>query len=178
MKDQHDGIEELDNQLPNWWLGTLYGTIAFAVIYGIYYTLGGGPSQTEELAHEQARWESVYARPESVKVLTKPELVAIFKDPARQAQGQAVFRAKCAACHGSQGQGGIGPNLTDRFWLHGGKPLSILKTITSGVPEKGMPPWGSILSQDEIHDAAAYIRSLAGTSPPNPKAPQGEPEQD
>jgi cytochrome c oxidase cbb3-type subunit III len=97
-----------------------------------------------------------------------------LRDAAVRKRGQESYQAKCAACHGTQGQGGIGPNLADEYWLHGGKLIEIVATITDGVPAKGMPPWGPVLSPEEIQSAAVYIRSLLGTNPPNAKASQGE----
>ncbi|MGZ3749173.1 MAG: c-type cytochrome, partial [Pseudobdellovibrionaceae bacterium] len=101
-------------------------------------------------------------------------LTAAMKDPKVAAVGAATFSTKCVSCHGPQLGGLIGPNLTDNFWIHGkGTRMDIVKIIRSGVPEKGMPPWESLLSKDEVYGLAAYIISKKGSNPANPKAPQG-----
>ena len=101
------------------------------------------------------------------------ELRALLSLPARVQAGKSIFQVRCASCHGAEGQGGIGPNLTDDYWLHGGKMTEIRDTVTRGVPEKGMPPWGALLKKDEIHSVVAFIKSIRGSQPPNAKAPQG-----
>ncbi|MGZ3696760.1 MAG: cbb3-type cytochrome c oxidase N-terminal domain-containing protein [Bdellovibrionota bacterium] len=173
--DRHDGIEELDNQLPKWWLYLFYLTIVFAAGYFAYYSLGSGPTLRQE--YERVRNEeelASLAKSASVKVASEEELRALLKSSERVHAGQGIFQARCVACHGSAGQGGIGPNLPDDYWLHGGKMTEIVHTVTQGVADKGMPPWGPLLSQDEVHSLAAFIKSIRGTHPPNPKAPQGE----
>ena len=171
----YDGIEELDNNLPKWWLGILYGSIVFAAGYFGYYVIGNGPGLNKQYETDHAKAEyDAYLRGGGKKGVSEAELLAVFKNPDRIKRGHAAFQARCIACHGAQGQGGIGPNLTDDFWLHGGKLTEIVKTITDGVADKGMPPWGPILKEDEIQSLAGYIRSLHGTNPPGAKAPQGE----
>jgi cytochrome c oxidase cbb3-type subunit 3 len=171
----YDGIEELDNHLPNWWLATLYGSIVFAIAYFGYYVIGDGPSLVQE--YEHARQESQYAaylRGDGNKGPTEEQLLAVYKDPGRRKEGQAVFAARCVPCHGDHAQGGIGPNLTDDYWLHGGKLVEIAHTVSNGVADKGMPPWGPVLKDREIESVVAYIRSLRGSNPAGAKAPQGE----
>jgi cytochrome c oxidase cbb3-type subunit 3 len=174
----YDGIEELDNRLPNWWLGTLYGTILFAIGYSAYYLVGNGPTLVRE--YERDRDEALYAEylkgGDKKKGPTEEALLAIFKDDGRRKEGQGVFSSRCIACHGDHGQGGIGPNLTDEYWLHGGRLVQIAGTITAGVAEKGMPPWGPILKDREVESVVAYIRSLKATHPAGAKAPQGQKE--
>jgi len=170
----YDGIEELDNRLPNWWLGTLYGSIIFAIGYFGYYVMGNGPSLVKEYEKSRADAEyAAYQRGDKKKVPTETELLAVFKDTNRRKEGHAVFAARCVACHGEHGQGGIGPNLTDDYWLHGGKLTEIAHTVTEGVLDKGMPPWGPMLKESEIQSVVAFIRSLHGTNPAGAKAPQG-----
>ena len=171
----YDGIEELDNRLPNWWLATLYGTIVFAIGYFGYYVMGSGPSLTQTYEREHAAAEyAAYLRGDTNAGPTEAELLAVLKEPVRVREGQGVFSARCVACHGDHGQGGIGPNLTDDYWLHGGKLAEIAKTVSKGVPEKGMPPWGPVLQDRELRSVVAYIRSLRGSNPAGAKAPQGE----
>ncbi len=173
----YDGIEELDNQLPNWWLAMFYLCIAFAGFYFVYYQIGEGPGILSEYQHDHLAAEN--ARVElAAKQNTgddTPALIAAAKDPTRITAGRAIFQGKCVACHGAEGQGVIGPNLTDEFWIHGGKLAEISHTISVGVLDKGMPPWGTILKTDEIQSVVAYIHSIQGTHPANAKGPQGTP---
>lgn len=174
----YDGIQELDNPLPRWWLLTFYGAIAFSIPYFIYYSILGGPTLVDEYHKEESAKELVRLA-ESAKFRTpdEKELTAILADVSRRKAGGEVYSSKCASCHGTAGGGGIGPNLTDAYWLHGGKPAQIVTTITKGIPEKGMPPWGGALKPEEIYSTVSYIRSLHGTNPAGAKAPQGEKEE-
>jgi len=171
----YDGIEELDNSLPRWWLYTLYGTILFSVGYFAYYVVGEGPTLVKEYEHEKYQIEVAdLSKANLVKVASENELRELLKNKDNINSGKSIFEVKCVSCHGSRGEGGIGPNLTDDYWIHGGKMTEIVQTITQGVLDKGMPAWGSILKQDEIHFVSAYIKSLRGTHPPNSKGPQGD----
>jgi cytochrome c oxidase cbb3-type subunit III len=98
----------------------------------------------------------------------------LVSDAKVLAEGKEIFTGKCVACHGALGEGGVGPNLTDEYWLHGGTINDIFKTIKNGVPEKGMISWKATLKPNEIQSVSNYIASLAGTTPPNGKAPQGD----
>lgn len=169
LDHDYDGIQEYDNPLPNWWLTTFFGTIIFAFIYYLHYTFGGGPTLTQEL--ETAMKDMPKA---TEKVWDEGDLQSKMT-PEAVAKGKAVFAAKCAACHGPEGQGVIGPNLTDKFWIHGkGHRSDIIQTITKGVTEKGMPSWSGMISDDEIMQVAGFVYFLRNTHPANPKAPQGE----
>lgn len=173
LDHDYDGIQELDHPLPFWWLGILWGTVIFSVFYVAYYMVGSGPSLEDELLVDLKKIEDV--RPKNTADLFSNEtIVAHLKDAGQLAQGKEVFASKCAACHGPNGEGLIGPNLTDNFWLHGsGAPKDVAMAIYDGVAEKGMPPWGPVLSTDELINVTAFIRSLHGTEPTNAKAPQG-----
>ncbi len=175
-KHVYDDIVELDNQLPRWWLWTLYLTIAFAIPYFLYYTLGSGPTLVEEYEKARnARELALLASGPKPRALDDDELARIADDPAQAKAGHALFAVRCVSCHGAASEGGIGPNLTDRFWIHGGKLSDIALVITQGVPDKGMPPWGPLLKPEEVHALVAYVRSVAGTNPANAKPPQGNP---
>ncbi len=176
---EYDGIQELNNHLPRWWLATFYGAIAFSVVYIAYYHIGPGPNQAQELAAELQAIEM--AKKADTKADDGPSeetIAAVVKDPAKLASGKAAFVAKCSSCHGPEGQGSIGPNLTDAYWIHGGKTAEIVKVVADGVLDKGMPPWKAAMTPDEFVSVVAYVKSIRGTKPANPKAPQGELESE
>jgi len=170
----YDGIEELDNSLPRWWLLTFYGTIIFSAFYFFYYSMSDGPTLTQEFQKNIATLEVTQAKSSGEGEVDETALLAAVKSPDKQKHGKEVYQTRCASCHGADGQGGIGPNLTDNYWIHGGKPAEILATITNGVGDKGMPPWGPMLSQDDLQSLVAFIKSIHGTTPPGAKAPQGD----
>ncbi len=175
LEHDFDGITELDNPTPVWFNAMFYGTILFAAAYLLnYHVFNWSPLQDEEYAIEMKS-----AEVEKVAFLAKAgnlideNSVKASTDGAVIAAGKAVYTQNCIACHGQQGEGTVGPNLTDEFWLHGGTVNAIFKTIKYGVPEKGMIAWEKTLTPKQTSDVANYILSLKGTNPPNPKAPQG-----
>ena len=178
MEHEFDGITELDNPTPAWFNWLFYGTIFFGVLYLLnFHVLKWGKLQDEEYAVEVQQAEA------AKKAYLEKSGNNIDENTAKENQdaavisaGQAIYAANCIACHGDKGQGTVGPNLTDEYWLHGGSINNIFKTIKYGVPEKGMISWEKTLSPKQIEDVANYIISLKGTNPPNPKAPQGEKE--
>lgn len=173
---EYDGIKEFDNPLPGWWLITFYATIIFAFIYVIHYEFGGGPTLSQEL--EVAMKEVQAAKPAASAAPQESEedLMKKAQDPKFLAMGAEIFTGKCASCHGNELQGLIGPNLTDKYWIHGkGKITDMLTVIKAGIADKGMPPWDGILKQDEMIAVSGFILSKKGSNPANPKAPQGEP---
>lgn len=175
LDHNYDGIQELDNKLPPWWVYGFYATIIFAVVYMFYYHLGGGGmSSHEAYAAEmaQAKFEKdEYMRKNALNV---DENTVTLADAAGIDDGKTIFKTNCAVCHGPQGQGLVGPNLTDNYWLHGGSLKDVFKTIKNGWPAKGMKSWATDLTPIQIKDVASYVKSLGGTNPPNPKAPQGD----
>ncbi len=172
----YDGIVEQDHQLPSWWLALLCGTILFACGYWGYYEVlraAPGPLGEYRAAAELHRAvESAKPRP----VFDDEALARLAKDDGALQAGKQVFATNCAACHGVDGQGIIGPNLTDSAWLHGGKPTAILKVVADGVTQKGMPAWGSALGEERVRNVSAFIVSRKGLNLPGGKAPQGEAE--
>lgn len=179
MDHKFDEIEELDNPTPAWFMWLFYATIAFAVVYLLnYHVIGYGKSQEEEYAIEMQEAKvakDLYLAKSSGNI--DENSVKESTDANVISAGQAVFNTNCVACHGDKGQGTVGPNLTDEYWLHGGKVNDIFKVIKYGVPEKGMISWEKTLTPKQISEVANYILSLKGSNPPNPKAPQGEKEQ-
>jgi cytochrome c oxidase cbb3-type subunit 3 len=173
----YDGIVEHDNFLPRWWLGILYGTVLFAIGYFVYYTMGPGPTLVQEYQTEIDRRQMQLAlqpKADGSTGMDDATLLEWSKSPEHINLGKAVYDGKCSVCHGTVGQGGIGPNLTDDHWIHGVKASKMAAVVANGVSDKGMPPWGSLLSTDDQKSVVAYVRSLHGTNPPNPKTPQGE----
>ena len=178
LDHEYDGIEELDNPLPGWWLATFYICIAFA---GVYFTwqniLAGGHVHEQAYRAERAAIEAKSAAAEAAKVKAI-DPVAFNKelsDKGLAASGAQVFGSRCASCHGPQAGGLIGPNLTDAYWIHGdGTPLEIYKVVDKGVNDKGMPNWGAILKPGDLKQVTAFVYSLKGSHPGNPKAPQGQ----
>ncbi|MBB5396893.1 cbb3-type cytochrome c oxidase N-terminal domain-containing protein [Mucilaginibacter sp. AK015] len=177
---EYDGIQELNNPTPAWFMWLFYVTIVFAFCYMlIYHVFGVGQLQYDEYKNEVAQAEvakKIYLSKAANRV--DENTVKLVHDPAVLASGKAIFKQTCAPCHGDDAQGNVGPNLTDDYWLHGGKINDIFKTIKYGVSAKGMPSWEKQLSPKQIADVANYIKSLKGSNPANPKAPQGEKEAD
>lgn len=171
-----DGIRELDNRLPPWWVNMFILTIFWAVGYMFYYHWGGdGPSSAEEynMEIEQAKKQQAIALAGMANAVDESNVTALA-DASALGEGQLIFKNVCAACHGQNGEGTIGPNMTDAYWLHGGGIQNIFKVIKYGVPEKGMISWQSQLSPSDMQKVASYILTLEGTNPPNAKEPQGE----
>lgn len=180
MDHEYDGIMELDNKLPPWWLYMFYFTIAFGVVYVGYYHFSDGPSQLEEYKAEMALAEEQKAAFLASSANNVDESnVELLADATALANGKEKFESLCVACHAASGGStqnppGVGPNLTDEYWLHGGGIKNVFKTIKYGVPAKGMIAWESQLSPRQMQEVASYILSLKGTNPPNAKEPQGE----
>lgn len=241
---EYDGIRELDNDLPPWWLKLFYITIIFGFVYLIYYHVSGfGYSSAEQYKKEmnpewvraggsdrtpsfgfkspwkrdqpeitprllaqfndrigpEVSFEQLIAEakrksnPEQLSLLEKAfpgneiQIAKTVEEPVEKAvdltpfadtenllAGEKIFTTSCAVCHGNSGQGVIGPNFTDEYWIHGGSMNDIVKLIRVGVPAKGMIPWDKTLTPDEIKQVASYIITLEGTNPANQKAPEGE----
>ncbi|NUQ23927.1 MAG: c-type cytochrome [Saprospiraceae bacterium] len=170
-----DGIRELDNRLPPWWVAMFYITIAFAGIYMVYYHFAGvGPSSIEEYtAQMDVAKKEAAANLAKQANLVDENTVAALTDETALGAGKSIYIASCAACHGQLGEGGVGPNMTDDYWIHGGSIKDLFKTIKYGVPEKGMISWQSQLRPTDMQQVASYILTLRGTNPPNAKEAQG-----
>lgn len=176
MHHDYDGIRELDNSLPPWWVNLFYITIVFAGIYMYYYHWGGsGPSSKQE--YEQQVEVAAQAKAVALSRMANAvdeSNVTVVTEASRVSEGELIYKSSCAACHGQLGEGGVGPNMTDEYWLHGGGIKNVFKTIKYGVPEKGMIAWAAQLNPAAMQNVASYILTLQGTNPPNGKAPQGE----
>jgi cytochrome c oxidase cbb3-type subunit 3 len=176
LDHDYDGIRELDNALPPWWKWGFYVSIVAGVVYMFYFhVLGIGPDPEQEYRAELAegkRLEEQYMA--RTKNLVDENNVTLA-DADGIAAGKALYTQSCVACHAGDGGGGIGPNLTDDNWIHGGAMNDIYKTIKIGYPEKGMQAWNTVYSPVQMKNIASYIKTLHGTKPANPKEPQGEP---
>lgn len=172
----YDGIQELDNNLPPWWKWMFYVTIAWAFVYLLYYhVLNIGVLQDEEyqLSVEQAEAEvEAYLLARALNV--DENSVELILDQSRIDQGASIYKKNCVQCHGQGGEGGVGPNLTDPYWIHGGGIKNIFKTVKYGVPAKGMIPWQDQLSPVQMQNVSIFITTLEGSNPPNAKEPQGD----
>jgi cytochrome c oxidase cbb3-type subunit 3 len=207
-----DGIQEYDNDMPSWWVKLFYITIAFAVVYMLWFhVLGLGT--TQEVRYYQSVDPSYVPLPEHTEPtllsLLAPQYHSPFYKAGREltqsdlfegeigggsveevipvdttatpkmddetlARGKSLYDQYCFTCHGDQGQGGIGPNLTDEYWIHGGTFPEVLHTIQVGVPVKGMIAWRKELPPDDVLAVASFVQSIRGNSPPNPKDPEGQ----
>lgn len=172
---EYDGIIEHDNPLPTWWLWTFFLTIIFGSLYFLHYQFGGGITLQDELAIHMTALEKEKATMQaSAPAETEDSLKEAF-DKLDANAGAAIFAGKCAACHGQELQGLIGPNLTDHFWIHGkGTRMDIVKVIREGAADKGMPPWGPVLKREELYSVTKYIMSKLDSKPAGAKPPQGE----
>lgn len=169
----YDGIHELNNPVPTWFNVLFYGTIIFAAGYLYYYHVGEyGAKQDLEYENEMVK-AAADKRAFLAKSGEKYDENTVKLDQSLLLNGKQVYMTNCSPCHGASGQGAVGPNLTDEFWLHGGSINAIFKTIKYGVPAKGMVSWEKNLSAKNIAELSNYILSLAGTKPANAKAPQG-----
>lgn len=165
---EYDGIQEYDNDLPPWWKAGFYLGIVFAIAYlFVYHVIEVAPLQTEEYANEIEEAKILYADIDQV-------YDAPITEKAELENAEAIYLKNCKACHGANGEGSVGPNLTDQYWLHGGDVNAIYTTIKYGVIEKGMKAWKSEFSNQDIYEISSYILTMQGSNPANAKEPQGE----
>lgn len=173
LEHEYDGIREYDNPMPRWWLLTFAGTVIFSILY--LFNIGPmGIGDGRIANYERSIAEHAARTPQAPVVLTDSAIAAFALDPSVQEQGKTVYATNCASCHAPDGGGLIGPNITDNYWIHGGKPADIYHVVAGGVLDKGMPPWEKTLKPEQLRAVVAYVVSLKGTSPANPKAPQGD----
>jgi len=172
---EYDGIQELDNNLPPWWK---YGFL-ISILFGFYYLFDYHVLHTSPLSGQEYQQQIVEAealKKERLKVAganVDENSVTLLADAGMIAAGKGIYDGNCASCHGNAGEGLVGPNLTDQFWIHGGGIKNIFKTIKYGVPAKGMIAWQSQLNPEAMQKVSSYIMTLQGTNPANAKLPQG-----
>ncbi len=176
LDHDYDGIKELDNSLPPWWVWGFYITIIWAVIYLIHFhVIDTGQLQAAEYDTEVAMAEqALKERQAKMADFISAENVTALNTPEGLGAGKDIFIKNCVACHGQGGEGTVGPNLTDEFWIHGGGIKNIFNTVSEGVTAKGMISWKSQLSPKQIREVSSYILTLQGSKPANGKAPEGE----
>ena len=169
-----DGIKELDNLLPRWWVWLFYLTTIFAVGYMLYYHVFGlGDLQAAAYAKEAKAGEAIKSAA-LAKFEASVGTLQPLGDPGVINDGLQIYTRLCAPCHRADGGGLVGPNLTDDYWIHGSNYVDNVRTILNGVPEKGMLTWRGILKPMEVQAVASYIFTLRGTRPPNPKPPENQ----
>lgn len=176
LDHNYDGIMELDNKLPPWWVYGFYASILFAVIYLARYHVFDGINQNEEyeLAVAEAQVE-IENYKKTAKNLVDVNTVEVLTDAADVAAGKNIFTQNCIACHKADGGGGIGPNLTDNTWILGGGIKNVFNTISEGGRDgKGMVSWKSDLTPLEMAQVASYVLQFKGTTPAEPKDPEGD----
>ena len=172
----YDGITELDNFMPPWLQYVFFLSIGFGIIYFINYTvLGWGKTQLEEY-DEELYLASIEAenRKLSGAVVIDETNVSFDKTPAALEDGKNIYDTNCVACHASDGGGGVGPNLTDEYWIHGGSISDVFTVVKYGVPEKGMIPWQGQLNPEQMQNVSSYVLTLVGSTPLSPKEPEGD----
>jgi cytochrome c oxidase cbb3-type subunit 3 len=174
----YDGIQEYDNPMPGWWTWIFILTVVFGVVYMLgIHVFDFVDTYEDDLAESQAELEAIRAAYEEANPVATfdEEAIAVYVgDPVQIEAGAAHFATYCAVCHGPEGQGLIGPNLTDNYWLHGNMNEDIFEVLTVGVVDKGMAAWAAVLSPEDRAQVVAFIRSIEGSNPPNAKEPQGE----
>ena len=176
LEHEYDGIKELDNVLPPWWVYLFYSTVIFGVIYLGKYHLFGGENQYQELDKELAiAQKEIEEYKKTAPDLLTADQVVLLTEPADIAAGKALFDSNCVACHRADGGGGIGPNLTDEYWILGGDVKDIFNTIMEGGRDgKGMVAWKQQIKPTDIQKIASFILTLQGTNPTDAKAPEGD----
>lgn len=176
LSHDYDGIKELDNNLPPWWVYLFYGCIFFAAVYLVKFEIMGGDNQEMELKKELAQAKiDVAEYMKTAPDVMDEKTVTLLTDPADLAAGGTIFASNCAACHRADAGGLIGPNLTDDHWILGGGVKNLFHTVTNGGRDgKGMIAWKGTLKPKEIQKVVSYVLSLQGSNPKDPKAPDGE----
>jgi cytochrome c oxidase cbb3-type subunit 3 len=176
LDHNYDGIKELDNNLPPWWVYSFYISIIFAVIYLMRYHVFDGDTQIDELETELAEAKiAIEEYKKTAKDLVDFNTVELLTEASDLSAGKKIFETNCVACHMADGGGGIGPNLTDEHWILGGGIKNVFKTVSDGGRDgKGMISWRQQLKPAEMAQVSSYLLTFQGTTPANPKAAEGE----
>ena len=176
LDHNYDGIKELDNKLPPWWLYLFYATVIFGVVYLVRFHIVGDYDQELEYEMEVAAAQlAIEEYKKTAKDLVDASTVELLTDASDLNAGKAIFETNCVVCHMADGGGGIGPNLTDEYWILGGGIKNVFNTISEGGRAgKGMVPWKQSLKPSEIAQVGSYLLTFQGTTPANPKAAEGD----
>ncbi len=175
LDHEYDGIQEYDNPLPMWWKAIFWASIVFMPLYVLFFHFGPGLLPNDRFDVTMAAFYERQAQElAALGKVTDSTLDTVRQNPAMLANAEKVFAARCASCHGFFGEGNIGPNLTDEYWIHGGRLTEIYHTIMEGVPEKGMVSWKTQLPPADLMALAAYVGTRQGANPPNAKAAEGK----
>ena len=176
LDHNYDGIKELDNDLPPWWVWMFYITIIFGVVYMVRFHIYNDYDQDTEYEQEVAAAQiAIEEYKKTAKDLVDVNTVELLTDAKDLTAGKAIYETTCVACHMADGGGGIGPNLTDEYWILGGGIKNVFNTVSEGGRDgKGMIAWKQTLKPLEIAQVSSYLLTLEGTTPANPKAPEGE----
>jgi cytochrome c oxidase cbb3-type subunit 3 len=171
LDHEYDGIKEMNNGMPFWLTWLFIGSIIFGVIYYLHYESGAGIEVKDQFLADMQKHKTMMAAGNT----GNENYWESLKNEEGLKIGAEVYKLRCVACHGQKGEGGIGPNLADTYWIHGkASTEEIAELIDKGVTEKGMPAWGSVISQKELVAVTYFVESLKGSNPPNAKEPQGE----
>lgn len=173
LDHDYDGIKELDHPLPLWWVFIFAGTIVFGFPYFVYYTIAkDAPTIRSEMHENLAKIHKIqedYEAKAGGFNIEKYNAFVVTEDAKKM--GRKTFKRKCAACHGKSGEGMIGPNLTDAYWLHGnGKLASVYQSIAKGITSKGMPAWKNTLSEEQLMSVTDYVLKFKGKNIPGKEA--------
>jgi cytochrome c oxidase cbb3-type subunit 3 len=175
LEHNYDGIREYDNPLPGWWVYLFIITVVWGIVYYLFFHVAflGQNQQQEYLTEFKQTGNQAELAAQKMKQMWANIAYIQLNEPNDVESGKTIFQKNCISCHGANGEGGIGPNLTDKFWIHGGGIQNVMTTIINGVPEKGMITWKPLLKPEEVQKVASFVLSLQGTNPANGKAPQG-----
>ncbi len=175
LDHDYDGIKELDNKLPPWWVWGFYLTIAWGIGYLAYYHLAtSNARQVDEFKADMAEKSEIKAAYLAANAMSVDEnSVVLLTDEAALSAGKNIFADNCASCHAADGGGLVGPNFTDEYWIHGGGIADVFSVVKYGVLDKGMISWQELLNPVQMQQVASYVLSLKGSSPAAPKEPQG-----
>ena len=182
LDHDYDGIQEYDNPMPRWWLIILWVSVVWSGVYALNIIPGvrSGSGRVQQYEQEMAAARAKFGDPAAAaagSAVDDSTVRATAADPVQVAAGRQTFTIFCASCHREDAGGNIGPNLTDDYWIHGSRPSQIHGTISRGVLEKGMPAWSAVLEPGQVLSVAAYVTTVRGTHPKQPKASQGVKEE-
>lgn len=176
LSHEYDGIREFDNPMPKWWKWIFWGSFYFSLVYFAHYHLTGNGTSVQgsydvEIAAAREAEAQELLKGGGASEVTLQEMAA---NPGLMADAKSLFVQKCAQCHGNDGEGKIGPNLTDEYWIHGdGSLMGIYAAVSDGVPAKGMPTWSRQLRLVEVMKVSALVGTMRNTNLPGPRPPEG-----